>query len=168
MLTKFIIFSYLIISICCILIIHSHNTSARIHIQIYAETLSTIMTNFNERTNALLYKNISLALYSWKGDVSYVWKVSGDKDGLLFWPKFFFNHSGISFSSWLGCSTMGDWRPKALCLPLALTSASCPQLTRTAPGTWLYYCLTPTCFRCSSAYLHRCISWLTTRSRVNI
>ena len=25
------------------------------------------MTNFNERTNTLLYKNISLTLYSWKG-----------------------------------------------------------------------------------------------------
>ena len=34
--------------------------------------------------------------------------------------------------------------------------------------TWLYYCLTHTCFHCSSAYLHRCISWLTARSRVNI
>ena len=27
--------------------------------------------------------------YSRKGDVSCVWEVSGDKDGLLFWPKFF-------------------------------------------------------------------------------
>ena len=27
-----------------------------------------------------------------------------------------------------GCSTMGHWGPKALCLPLAPTSASCPQL----------------------------------------
>ena len=42
------------------------------------------------------------------------------------------------------------------------------QLTRTAPGTWLYYCLTFICFRCTSAYWHRCISWLTARSRVNI
>ena len=42
------------------------------------------------------------------------------------------------------------------------------QLGRTASGTWLYYCLMPTCFRCSSAYLHRCISWLTARLRVNM
>ena len=34
------------------------------------------MTNFNERTNTLLYKNISLTLYSQKGDVSCVWEVS--------------------------------------------------------------------------------------------
>ena len=33
---------------------------------------------------------------------------------------------------------------------------------------WSYNCLTSTCFRSSSAYLHRCISWLTARSRVNI
>ena len=42
------------------------------------------------------------------------------------------------------------------------------QLARTASGTWLYNCLMSTCFRCSSAYLNRCISWLTARSRVNI
>ena len=30
------------------------------------------------------------------------------------------------------------------------TLASSLQLTRTAPGTWLYYCLTFTCFHCSS------------------
>ena len=90
----------------------------------------------NERTNTLLYKNISLTLYFRKVDVSCVWEVSGDKNGLLFWPKFFLAHSSTSFSSWLGCSTVGHWGPKALCLPLALTSASCLQLTRTiwAPG----------------------------------
>ena len=38
---------------------------------------------------------------------------------------------------------------------LIFMRASCLQLTL---GTWLYYCLTSTCFRCSSAYLHRCIS----------
>ena len=62
----------------------------------------TWYTNFNERMNTLLYKNISLTLYSRKGDVSCVWEVSGDKDGLLFWPKFFLAHSRNSFSSWLG------------------------------------------------------------------
>ena len=32
----------------------------------------------------------------------------------------------------------------------------------------IYHFLTSSCFRCSSAYLHKCISWLTARSRVNI
>ena len=41
----------------------------------------------------------------------------------------------LSHLGW-GCSTVGHWGPKALCLPLALTSASCLQLTRAvwAPG----------------------------------
>ena len=50
------------------------------------------------------------------------------------------DHSTTSFSSWPGCSTVGHWGLKALCLPLALTPASCPQLTPTATGTrtdWL-------------------------------
>ena len=34
------------------------------------------MTNFNEKTNRLLYKNISLTLYSRMGDVSCVWEMS--------------------------------------------------------------------------------------------
>ena len=68
----------------------------------------------------------------------------------------------------LGCSTGGHWGPKALNLQLALTLASCFRLYTTHPGTCLYYFLTSTCFRYSSAYLHGCISWLTARSRVNI
>ena len=42
------------------------------------------------------------------------------------------------------------------------------QLARAVSGTLLYNCLTSTCFRCSSAYLHRCISWLTARWSVNM
>ena len=45
-------------------------------------------------------------------------------------PKFFFDYSSTSFWSWLGCSTVGHWGPKALCLPLAHTPASCPRLTQ--------------------------------------
>ena len=36
-----------------------------------------------------------------------------------------------SFSSWLGCSTVGLWGPKYLCLQLAHILASCFQLTQT-------------------------------------
>ena len=123
------------------------------------------MTNFNERTNTLLYKNIishTLFLKRW----CWLWVRYELETGIDCYidPKFFFDHSSTSSSSWLGCSTVGYWGPKALCLPLILNSASCLQLTRTAPGTWLYYCLTYTCFRCSSAYLHRCISWSTAQT----
>ena len=90
-----------------------------------------IMTTINERTITLLYKNISLTLYSRKGDVSCVWEVSGDKVGLLFWPKVLLTIADLLSRLGWGCSTVGHWGPKALCLPLALNSASCPQLTPT-------------------------------------
>ena len=90
---------------------------------------------------------------------------TGDGDRLLYWPKVLLSIAAlISHLDW-GCSTVGHWRPKALCRHLV---SNWLQLARTASGTWLYNCLTTTCFRCSSAYLHRCISWLTARSRVNI
>ena len=165
------------------------------------------MTNLNERTNTLLYKNMSLtALYSRKGRC---WLcVRGEletwTDCYILIPCSSSDRSCTSFEFWLGWSTVGHWGPKAapgsqirhlvpnwLQLQLELTQAVC--------GTWLYFCLTPTCFlwaytsatitefnrvhrsrwysdifdrmhqfRCSSAYLHRCVSWLTARSRVNM
>ena len=118
------------------------------------------------------------------------------------------DQSSTSFSSWLGCSTEGHWGPKTSVWKLILTLASCPPTDSTSNwnsnwlpqvfcGTWLYNCLTFTCFlwayasctefnhvhrsrwysdifdqmhlfRCSPAYLHGCISWLTARSRVNM
>ena len=122
----------------------------------------------NERTNTLLYKNISLTLYSPKG---WCWLcVRGELETGTdcFLTQSSSDHSSTSFSSWLGCSTVGHWEPKALCLPLVLNSTSCLQLTQVTSGTWLCNCLTFTYFRCSSVYLHRCISWLTARSRVNM
>ena len=63
-------------------------------------------------------------------------------------------HSSTAFAFWLGCSTVGRWGPKAFRLLLALNSVSCPQLklelelelTQAVCGTWLYFCLTLTCF----------------------
>ena len=81
--------------------------------------------DFNERTNTLLYKNISHPLFSKGLTLAVCERWVGDGDMLQYWP------SSTSFSSWLGCSTVGHWRPKALCLPLALNSASCLQLTPT-------------------------------------
>ena len=53
---------------------------------------------------------------------------AGDGDRLLYLHQSSSDHSSSSFSSWLGCSTVGHWGPKALCLPLVLSSASCPHL----------------------------------------
>ena len=71
-----------------------------------------------------------------------------------------------------GYSTVGHWRFKALSAAGSQfgiffpTDSNCnwhkPSVSR------LYFCLPSTCFRCSSPYLHRCISWVTARSRVNM
>ena len=85
------------------------------------------MTNFNERTNTLLYKNIPLTLYSRNGDVFCVWEVSWRwGQTVILTQSSSCDHSSTSFSSWLGCSTVGHWGPKAAGLNLA----SCLQLTQ--------------------------------------
>ena len=60
------------------------------------------------------------------------------------------DHSSTSSSSWQGCSSVGHWGPKALRFPLALNSATFPQLTQTvcALVTWLFHIyLLPLFFR---------------------
>ena len=88
------------------------------------------MMNFNERTSTLLYKNISLTLYSRKVDVGGVWEMGWWRGQTAILTQSSSDHSRTSFSSWLGCSTVGQWGLKALCLPLVLNSASCLQLTQ--------------------------------------
>ena len=97
------------------------------------------MTNFNERTNTLLYKNIPLTLYSRKGDVSCVWEVSGDKDGLLFWPKVLLSTIAalLPHLSWVAqlrvtegpklavCRWLSIWHLVSNWLQLQLTQAVC-------------------------------------------
>ena len=86
----------------------------------------------NERTHFFI-KNISLTLYSRKG---WCWLCvrgeleTGTNSNIL--TQSSSDHSSTSFSSWLGCSTVVHWGPKAPCLPLALNSASSLQLTPTA------------------------------------
>ncbi len=62
-------------------------------------------------------------------------------------------------SSWLGLLNRGSLRAaKPSVCKLVLTLAFLSQLNSTRPSTCLYYFPTSTCFRSSSAYLHRCIS----------
>ena len=132
---------------------------SHIHNQLIMTTSIT-----NEYTS--LYK--SLTLYYRKGDVCCVWEMSGDKDGLLYRPKFFLYYSSTSFGSWLGLRNRGSLRAPN---PQSTAGSHFGILSSTdsnRPGTWLYYFLTSNCFRWSSAYLHMCISWLTARARVNI
>ena len=133
------------------------------------------LVNNNERTNTLLYKNIPLTLYSQKGDVSCVWEVSWRRgETATYWPKVILTIVALLHLGWC-CSTVGHWGPQALWLQVdshaGILSPNWLQLelelTQAVCGTWLYNCLTPTCFRCS-AYLDGCISWVTARLRVNI
>ena len=123
------------------------------------------MTNFNERTNPLLYKIISLTLHSRKGWCFLC--VRGELEtgiDCYILTQSSSDHSSTSFSSWLGCSTAGHWGAKAFCLPLALNSASCPQLTPTATGTdpsrlwhlviWLSYVYLLLLFLCLFTQMH--------------
>ena len=157
----------------------------------------------NERTHFLIKIYLSHFILE-RVDVGCVWEVSWRRgQTATYWPKVLLTiasllpHSGWAAQPWVteGCK-------------LILTLASCPPtdsncnrnwLTQAVCGTWLYFCLTSTCFqwayasvtitefnhvhrsrwysdifdrihlfRFSSAYLHRWISWLTARSRVNM
>ena len=94
----------------------------------------------------------------------------GRSEGLLYWPRVLLwpQQPLLPHLGW-GCSTVDHWGSKALSLQaeshsgiLSPTNSNHPW----APGYIIV--LTPTCFRCSSTYLHKCISWLTAQLRVNM
>ena len=132
-----------------------------------------------------------------------------------YWPQVLLtiaallSHSGWAAQPWVTegpkpsiCRWLLRWHlvPNWLQLQLELTlTATGTELAQAVCSTWLYNCLTFTCFlwayasatvtkfnhvhrsrwysdifdrmhlfRCSSAYLHRYISWLTAQSRVNM
>ena len=106
-------------------LLYTHN------IQIYKyKQKHNINNSMNERTHFFIKKNISLTLYSRNG---LCWLcVRGELETgthcyiltqLLLTIAALLSHLG-----W-GCSNVGHWGPKALCLLLALTSATCPRLT---------------------------------------
>ena len=124
----------------------------------------------NERTHFFI--KIYLTLYSWKGckrvDVGYVWEVSWrQRETATYWPQVPLTIAALLPHS-AGLLNQGHWGPKPLCLELVLT----PQvsylqlelnwnwleltnrLTQAICGTWLYNCLTPTCF-CGHTHLHQ-------------
>ena len=68
------------------------------------------MTNFNERTNTRLYKNISLILYSRKSDVSCVWEVSWRQGRTVILTPSSSDHYSTFSSSWLGLLNRGSLR----------------------------------------------------------
>ena len=106
------------------------------------------MTNFNERTNTLLYKNIPLTLYSRKSDVSCVWEGSWRRgQTATYWPKVLLTIAELFFASWLGCSTVGHGGPKPSVWSWyslrwhPISNSLKPSVSR------LYFCLPSTWFR---------------------
>ena len=88
---------------------------SRTHIHIHFISRDIINNNddFNERTNTLLYKNIPLTPYSLKGCCFLCerGKLETGTDSYIL-TQSSSDHSSTSFSSWLGCSTVGHWGPK--------------------------------------------------------
>ena len=133
--------------------------------------------DFNERTNTLLYKNISPTLYSRKSWCCLCVRGGSWRRGTdcYILTQSSSDHSRTSFSSWLGLlnrGSLGDQSPLSAAGSqfgiLSPTDSNSNSNWLNLSGSWLYFCLTSTCFRCSIAYLHRCISWLTAKSRVNM
>ena len=127
-----------------------------------------IRTSMNERIQFFIKTYISHTLFS-KG-LMFLWCArDGWRRGqsAILTPSSF-DYSSNSSSSWLGLLNCGSLRAASL-QSASWFSRWHPISNWLKPSApWLYYCLTFTWFRCSSAYLHRCIFWLTARSRVNI
>ena len=131
------------------------------------------MTNCNERKNTLLYKKyISHTLFS-KGLMLVVCeRWAGDGDRQLYWPQDLLNIAALlPHLGWVAHPWVTEGPKSSVCRWLSIRHlvSNWLQLNWLKPSVfWLYFCLKSTCFRCSSAYLHRCISWMMTRSRVNM
>ena len=79
--------------------------------QIYTEHNQLIMTTSITNEYTSLYKY--LTLFFRKGHVCWVWEISGDRDGLLYWPKFFLDQGSSFFACWLGLFNRGSLRTQS-------------------------------------------------------
>ena len=124
-------------------IIHNPNFWAGklLYTHIHADVSRNEMTtSINEWTHFFI--KIYLSLFIRKGwcFLCVRWRQTGS-----YWPQVpltiaaLLSHSGWAAQLWV-------LRVQALCLELVLTPASYLQLTQAVCGTWLYNCLTPTCF----------------------
>ena len=129
--------------------------------------------DFNERTNTLLYKNISLTLYSRKG---WCWlcvrgELETGTDCYILTQVLLTIAALLSHLDW-GCPTVGHWGPKALCLLLALNSASCLQLTPTPTDSsrlcpvYIFVCRPPASAVLPLIYTGASLDWLLGRGSI--
>ena len=152
-------------------VLYTDNTTTRVHIQIYTHMRKhnqLIMTTsiMNDYT---LQKYKSLTLYFRKGDVCCVWETSGWQGRTTILTQTLLLTIAALLPHPFGfVQSKATGGQKTSVCKLVLASAFLSQLFSTRPCTCFNYFLMPTCFHCSSAYLHRCISWLTAQSRVNI
>ena len=107
-------------------------------------------TSMNERTHFFIKIYLSHFILE-RVDVGCVWEMSWRRGQTAILIPNSSDHTSNSSSSWLGCSTMGHWGTQG---PQSASWFSrwhlVPnwlQLAQTASGTWLYNCLTFTCFR---------------------
>ena len=121
--------------------------------------------DFNERTNTVLYMNISLIIFSQKG---LCWLcVRGElKTGqtATYWPKVNLTIAALISHPGSAAQSLVTECPS----PLSAAGSHSADIlyptdsSRLCPGYIFVWCPP------ASAYLHRCISWLTARSRVSI
>ena len=147
----------------CILLLYSHIRRHNTYTNICGNILKH-NDDFNEWMNTLLYKKYTYHTLFSKGlQKGWCWLcVRGELEtgtDCHILTQSSSDHSSTSFSSWLGCSTVGHWGPKPSVCKLIFTLASCPPTdsncnwnwnsnwqTQAVCGTRLNFCLTPTCF----------------------
>ena len=122
----------------------------------------------NDRTHFFIKIYLSHFILE-RVDIGCVWEVSGDKDGLLFWPNVLLTIAALlSHLSWVAPLWVTEGPKLSVCRLLSIWHLV-PDCNWLKPSvSWLYFSLTSACFRCSCAYLLWCISWLTARLRVNM
>ena len=124
----------------CFLYSHFEYITIRVYKYTREHNQLIMMTSItNEYTS--LYK--SLTLYFRKGDVCCAWEMSGDKDGLLYGPKSFLDHSSTSFASWLGLLNRESLRAQSPLSGAGSHFGILSLIESNRLGTWLYYCLHP-------------------------
>ena len=114
--------------------------------------------DFNERTRTRFFiNNIPLTLYSRKGcervDVGFVLEVSWRRrETATYWLQVSLTIAALLPHS-TGLLDRGSWGPKpsvwswfSLQHLISNSNSNWPQLTQAVCVTWLYNCLTPTCF----------------------
>ena len=159
--------------------LYNHN-----HIYIYMQKK---INNNDERTH--FFRKIYLSHFirnGWKGLC--VRGCLETEQTTTYWPQIPLSLAALLSRS-VGLLNRGSWGPSPL-WELVLTTASYLQLIQPVCGTGLYNCLPFTCFLWAShfyriqpvhgqgyilissigctCYLHRCISYLTARPRVNM